>query len=57
MNLGIAVTDRIPRSEFDLDIEAAVGKHVLFISETKLLSVFRVFKQDSFVSNTPHIFH
>lgn len=24
MNLGIAVTDRIPRSGFDLDIEAAV---------------------------------
>jgi len=40
MNLGTAVSDRIPKSGFDSDIKAAVGKRVLFISEIKLLIEF-----------------
>lgn len=39
MNHGIAVTERIPRIGFELDIEAAVGKRVLFISEIKLVAI------------------
>lgn len=45
MNGGIAVTERIPSKGFELDIEAAVGKRVFFLSVIKL--VLRVLRRRS----------
>lgn len=52
MNRGIVVTERIPRIVFELDIEAAVGKRVLFLSEIKL--VLRVKRRCSVFSAVLH---